>query len=489
MLLQNLIADSIADVIASPNIDDIKITGITDNSKDTKEGYLFVAVKGYSSDGHEYIEEAIRKGARAVIGEKPMVYLAVPYIQVSNSRRILGAVAKQFYKDPSSQKIMIGVTGTNGKTTISYMLRQILEENGVSCSVIGTIQYMINGETIESRNTTPGNVELNALLAKSEDQAVILEVSSHGLAQYRLEGIEFDYCIFTNLYHEHLDFHQTMEGYFHAKAMLFDKLKSTGLAIINGDNEWGERLIKNLHEKRVNTYVIGTASHSDLQITDFQSAPNPSISMYENGVRVNLAIPLPGHHNLYNAAIAYAVTRRMSIRKQEILPVLEHFSGVPGRFEIYRDEDGPTMVIDYAHTADAIFHALQTAKQCGAMRIFHIFGFRGGRDQTKRAEMVKVSSEMSDVSILTMDDLDSEASDEMVASLHTLHHDYAEKKDLVIPDRTIAIKTAIKMGKKDDWIVITGKGPESYKQPFALPTQSDKETVLYLQEKIQRAIQ
>ncbi|WP_243298934.1 UDP-N-acetylmuramoyl-L-alanyl-D-glutamate--2,6-diaminopimelate ligase [Bacillus litorisediminis] len=489
MFLYNLIAELGNDIISLSNIHDLEITGITDNSKDIKKGYLFIAIKGYSSDGHEYIEEAVQKGASAIIGEKKIDSFAIPYIQVNNSRKVLGTVAKLFYKDPSSQKIMIGITGTNGKTTTSYLLRQILEENGISCSVIGTIQYLINGEAIESSNTTPGTVELNSLLAKSTDQVVIVEVSSHGLAQYRLEGIQFDYCIFTNLYHEHLDFHETMEEYFRAKSMLFDKLKHSGLAIINGDNEWGERLYKNLLEKRVSTYLIGTAAYTDLQIYDYHSASSSSITLLENDEHVNVEIPLPGLHNLYNAAIAYAVARRMSIKREDILPVLQHFSGVPGRFEIYKDEDGPTMVIDYAHTADAIFYALQTAKQCGAKRIFHIFGFRGGRDKSKRDEMVKVSSGMSDISILTMDDLNSEASDEMIATLHTLHRDYAENKDLVIPDRTIAIKTAIKMGKKDDWIIITGKGPETYKQSFALPTKSDKETVLYLQEKTQRAIQ
>ena len=489
MFLQDLITDSVDDILSVSNFDEIEITGIADNSKDIKDGYLFIAIKGYSSDGHQFIEEAIRMGAVAVIGEAKIDSVTVPYIRVTNSRKVLGAVAKKFYKDPSSRKIMVGITGTNGKTTISYMLRQLLEENGISCSVIGTIQHMINGEKIQSRNTTPGTIELNSLLAQSQDQAVILEVSSHGLAQYRLEGIQFDYGIFTNLYHEHLDFHKTMEAYFRAKALLFDKLKHSGLAIINGDNEWGVRLYQKLQEKKVSSYIVGSSSQSDLQITGYQLSPCPSISLYENGDPVHLTIPLPGLHNLYNAAIAYAVARRMSIKREDLLPVLQHFSGVPGRFEIYKDDDGPTLVIDYAHTADAIFHALHTAKQCGAKRIFHIFGFRGGRDKSKRAEMVRVSSEMSDVSILTMDDLNSEALEEMTATLHSLHLNYAENKDIVIPDRTIAIKTAIKMGTKDDWIIITGKGPESYQQRFALPTKSDKETVLYLQEKIQRAIQ
>lgn len=484
MILQDVIVDTTVEILTKVNVENIVITGITDNSKDVKEGYLFVAVSGYSFDGHDYIAEAIRSGASAVIGEQNIMSLEIPYIQVKNSRKVLGLVAKKFYGDPSSKKVMIGITGTNGKTTTSLMLKHILEKNGISCSVIGTLSYIINGKTIESQNTTPGTLKLNSLLVESKDEVVIMEVSSHGLAQYRLEGIEFDYCVFTNLYHDHLDFHETMEAYFQAKALLFEKLKPNGLAIINVDNDWGENLHKNLQNKKVSTYLVGKSNNCDLFIIDYHTITNPFILLKEKKETVKIHLPLPGQHNLYNAAFAFSVARRFPIEREEIISELNQFPGVPGRFETYRGEEGPTIVIDYAHTADAFFHTLQTAKECGAKRIIHIFGFRGGRDKTKREEMVRVSTEFSDELILTLDDLNTEKYDEMVTELNRLHSEYFTEKGAVIPDRTIAIRTVVQKGTTDDWIIITGKGPEHYKQSFDLPTMSDKETILYLQEKI-----
>ncbi|MGG3498423.1 UDP-N-acetylmuramoyl-L-alanyl-D-glutamate--2,6-diaminopimelate ligase [Peribacillus simplex] len=467
------------------DVEDISITGVADNSKEIKNGYLFVAVNGYKEDGHNYIKDAIRQGASVVIGDRDIKGLDVPYLRVENSRKALGVIAKRFYGDPSNQKIMIGITGTNGKTTTSFMLQQILEKNGVTCSVIGTIHHIINGNKVDSRNTTPGTMELNSLLAASKDMVVIMEVSSHGLAQYRLEGIEFDFCVFTNLYHDHLDFHGTMEDYFLVKLLLFEKLKHNGIAIINGDDFWGGKLQEYLRKKSISTYVFGKSNRSDLKITNYNTAMNPFIVLNENHDFVKIELPLPGLHNLYNATAAYSVAKMFPLKKEEILTSLKQFSGVPGRFEIYKKETGPTIVIDYAHTADAIHHMLKTAKESGAEKIYHIFGFQGGRDKTKRPEMVKVSLQHSDVSILTMDDLNSEGIEVMESSLNKLQSDYTTGNVKVIPDRTFAIQEAIQAGKEGDWIIITGKGIERYEQHFGLPTISDKETVLYLQNKDQ----
>ncbi|NCT39885.1 UDP-N-acetylmuramoyl-L-alanyl-D-glutamate--2,6-diaminopimelate ligase [Bacillus sp. EB93] len=483
MMLKKLIEDAGIENLSEMNVADISILGVTDNSRDIQKGYLFVAVSGYSVDGHNYIQDAVRLGASAVIGELDIGDLEVPYLQVNNSRKALGKIAKQFYGDPSKQKIMIGITGTNGKTTTSYILHQIIKESGMSCSLIGTIQHIINGKTIDSHNTTPSALELNSLLASSEDKVVIMEVSSHALVQYRLEGIEFDYGIFTNLYHDHLDYHGTMENYFQAKALLFEKLKPNGMAILNGDNFWGEKLHEYLKKRKVNTYVIGESKYCDLSIHDYDTATKPFVLLNDGDEIVRIILPMPGLHNLYNAAVAYAVARKLKIGKEDILLALKKFPGVPGRFEVYKDEYGPTIVIDYAHTADAIFHCLQTAKELGVKRIFHIFGFRGGRDKNKRAEMVKVSSELSDVSILTMDDLNTEDYLDMKATLIELYHQYIAENGLVIPDRTLAIQTVLKMAKKGDWVIVTGKGHERYKQDFSLPVTSDKETILYLLDK------
>lgn len=486
MRLDDILKETETEILVKRNINNVSITGITDSSKQINNGSLFVAVKGYSFDGHDYISEVIRQGAVAIIGELDVVGLTVPYIQVKNSRKALGLVAKRFYGDPSNKKIMIGITGTNGKTTTSFIVKHIFEMNGFSCSIIGTICNIINGKKLDSLNTTPGTIELNTLLNESRDDVVIMEVSSHGLAQFRLEGIEFDYCVFTNLFHEHLDYHGTIEDYFEAKTLLFEKLKPNGLAIINIDDDWGEKLAKIVHQKKINTYLIGKSSQSNLVIADYQAGKNPFFLLKEKGQLVRMHLPLPGLHNVYNAAFAYSIARIFSIKREEVIESLNQFPGVPGRFEIYKEANGPTVVIDYAHTADAFFHILKTAKECGAKRILHVFGFRGGRDKTKREEMVKVSREFSDQIILTLDDLNNEKYTDMINELNKLYIDFAVEKGKVIPDRTIAILTAIQKAVKDDWIIITGKGPEHYKQPFYLSTKSDKETIQYIQKNRKR---
>ena len=194
-----------------PELANIAVHGIADNSMDVEEGYVFVAIQGFDNDGHEFIEAAIKKGASLAIGEHEPENLSVPYIQVTNSRKALGIIARNFYGNPAKHKLVIGITGTNGKTTTSYMLKHLLENNGKSCSVIGTIQNVINGQKTSSLNTTPSSLVLHQLLSSSNDEVIIMEVSSHGLSQYRIEGIRFDYCLFTNLHHEHLDFHGSME--------------------------------------------------------------------------------------------------------------------------------------------------------------------------------------------------------------------------------------------------------------------------------------
>ena len=480
MILQEILHGT--EWIGSKDEAEIEITGITDDSRECREGFLFVAVKGFRTDGHRFIEKAIELGASAIVGEEDMSGLPVPYIRMKNSRQALALFAKNFYGNPSRDKVMIGITGTNGKTTTCYMIRHLLEENGISCSQFGTVEHIINGVSIESHNTTPGTLELNRLLAKSRDRAVVMEISSHGLAQSRLEGLEFDFCLFTNLHQDHLDFHGTMEQYFKAKSLLFEKLKPEGLAIINADDAWGLKLHQSLMQEEQNTFLIGMNDTCDLAIIDYQAAPNPAILLYEEEGFAEISISLPGLHNLYNAAFAYAVTRTFPIEKEDILSSFHTFSGVPGRFEQLPDPHGKTVVIDYAHTADALAHILQTARESGAKRIFHIFGFRGTRDQGKRTEMVKISSALSDFPILTMDDLNEEKAEDMLASLYSLRKEYSSETGVVIPDRTVAIHTALEAALSGDWIIITGKGPEEYQQLYALPTLSDRETVLYLQE-------
>lgn len=479
MKIQKLIKD--IEILNNPDIDQhLTINGLTDNSAEVNQGYVFVAIKGFSADGHNYIDQAIQTGASVIIGEIDMPELPVLYIKVKNSRKALGLLSKNFYKNPSLNKVVVGVTGTNGKTTISYLLKSILEFNGISCSLIGTIENVINGETLNSSNTTPSSLELHKLLSKSKDSVVVMEVSSHGLNQDRLEGIEFDVCLFTNLEHEHLDYHGSIEEYFYTKYTLFEKMKSKGTAVVNTDDFWGEKLNALLQSNGKNVLSIGKSKECSLRIVDAEESIAPFICVEDQFEKIKIGFPMPGIHNLYNAVMAYATSKLLDIKKENSILALQHFPGVNGRFEIYPQPNGATAVIDYAHTADAFLHCLTTAKKCGAARVIHIFGFRGDRDEDKRKEMISISSELSDLYILTLDDLNSIPLNDMLKHLHRVNEKFGKRNGLVIPDRTLAIKEALEFSREGDWILITGKGHEKYQHQFQIPAQSDKDTILYI---------
>lgn len=482
MKLKNLIEEINTTSEINSVTANLTVTGIADSSDNVSQGYIFVAINGFNQDGHQFILKAIEKGACAIVGESEITGLTVPYIQVENSRKALGVIANEFYGNPSDQKLMIGITGTNGKTTTSYILKHILESNGKSCSLIGTIQNVINGQVKMSTNTTPSSLDLHSLIAESKDEVVIVEVSSHGLSQYRVQGITFDFCLFTNLEHEHLDYHPTMEDYFQTKSLLFDHLKEGGQAIVNTDNDWGKRLVKILQGKGINVNPIGQSSNNKVRILYF-NVKNSTIFV-EDGDEVNLIFsPMYGIHNMYNTLMAYVSARIVGLSEGSIIECLSNFHGVEGRFEKIKLSNGATIVIDYAHTAEAILHCLTTAKQYGAKRVIHIFGFRGDRDKSKRQGMLAVTSGTSDQYILTLDDLNSVPQSEMIETLDSLNTLYGNEKGLIIPDRTLAIKRAIEQSSPEDWIIITGKGHETYQQNYRLQTDSDKDTVLYLQRK------
>lgn len=480
MELRHLIRDLELEKKPDKIINNMEVKGITDASSNVQEDFLFVAIKGYHVDGHNYIEEVINLGASVVVGEEDRHDLPIPYLKVENSRKALGVLAKNYYGNPSKNKIMIGITGTNGKTTTSYLLKHILEENGLSCSLIGTNHNIINGEVVPTLHTTPNTLFLNELLVKSNDQAVIMEASSHGLAQHRLEGVEFDFGLFTNLTHDHLDYHGSIEKYFHAKKTLFEKMKTDGKAIVNADDFWGEKLITLLQKEGTKVYSIGHSNKNDLYILDIDAVKTPSIKVREKYETCTINLPMAGLHNLYNSVMAYATAKQVFISTERVLQSIQRFPGVPGRFELIKQKNGSTVVVDYAHTADALFHCLQTAKDAGAKRIIHVFGFRGNRDATKREEMIKITSELSDQYILTMDDLNSVPFEEMLEIFKSLNNNVGNDKGMVIPDRTLAIKQALAHSERGDWVLITGKGHEKYQRNFTLPTETDKETVMYI---------
>lgn len=453
----------------------IDIKGLAFNSSKVEQNYLFVAVRGTETNGHMYIEDAIKNGACVVIGEENYTSIGVPYIQVDNSRKTLGWLASRFYANPTQHKIMIGITGTNGKTTTSYMLKHILESAGISCALFGSVSIIINGIETESTHTTVDALTFNQLLTKSNDDVVIMEVSSHGLVQSRVEGLHFDYCIFTNLEHEHLDYHENMESYFKAKQSLFQHLKPSGVAVINAESSWGERLctyVTSLNKEVIK--VNGSAATYRVQDHQLISLKAP-VQSYSLNSRMK------GRHNLENASLAFSTAISMNINSLNIERALENFNGVPGRFELFQHPTGATCIVDYAHTRNAFSHILETANLYNPQRIIHVFGFRGNRDVQKRKTMVHISLEKCHLCILTFDDLNGVPSQQMIQDLYDLD---PFNRCIIIPDRTLAIQFAWVNARHNDLIVITGKGIENYEQNFRLPTSSDLHTLHYLNDSI-----
>ncbi|MFD1706587.1 UDP-N-acetylmuramoyl-L-alanyl-D-glutamate--2,6-diaminopimelate ligase [Siminovitchia sediminis] len=478
MDLSELIQNSLGHVRSKFPLQGITIEGITANSKEVCKNDLFVAISGYHHDGHDYIRHAIECGAAAVVGEKYVGELSVPYIRTSNSRSALAKLAKEYYQTFTSGQTVIGVTGTNGKTTTCFMLRHIFEASGFSCALFSTLFNIVNGEKVPSEQTTSDPLKMHHLLSRSKDQIIIVEVSSHGLSQCRLDGIDFDCCVFTNLDHDHLDYHQNMEDYFSVKASLFNKLKNRGKAVINGYDSWGEKLIQSLEHTDKQMYVMGEGGHSFQIIPQYDLSSETSFFI-DQGKRYPIQQKIPGVHNILNAGLAYLTAKSFHIPEAFVIHTLQNFEGIPGRFQITRQTGQPTIVIDYAHTADAFYHCLQTGHAHKATRIFHVFGFRGDRDISKRKRMVEISSLLSDKVILTTDDLNQISHDAMVKSLH----EFSRLDNVqIIPDRTLAIEFAITSAREGDWVFITGKGHERYKESYKLPSSSDLETVRMIQQ-------
>ncbi|PLR97536.1 UDP-N-acetylmuramoyl-L-alanyl-D-glutamate--2,6-diaminopimelate ligase [Bacillus sp. T33-2] len=460
-----------------------EIQGIKMDSRKITDGDLFVAISGFESDGHHFIQEAIDNGAAAVIGEQQL-QLSVPYVQVKDSRFALGKIASAFYGYPSRNHIVVGVTGTNGKTTVSYILKHILETAGRTCSLLGTVSYIINKEQYLPTNTTPDALQLQELVARSNDEFVVLEVSSHALKQSRVVGLELDFGLFTNLSHDHLDYHDNMDDYFHVKCEMFSYLKKGGKGIVSLVNPWGEKLAAKLNEQSITHLTMGYGDECDLQIENIRLDGVTEFTLKSKEVEYGITFPCPGLHNVYNAGLAFLAALELGIEPEFIVKGLETFPGVPGRFEMVAHPSGATFIVDYAHTQDAIEYCLQAAKEHNARRITHIYGFRGARDESKREHMVKVSASMSDDFVLTFDDLNGVPEEEMLSELHELNRLFGGEKGFVIPDRTLAIQNAWENAREGDWVLITGKGPEKYNEKFHLPVSTDMEALLYLKKMI-----
>lgn len=449
----------------------VSVRAITDDSRAVSAESLFVAAKGERVDGHEFIPEAKRRGMLVLVSQQPVREVSLPFVRVDDSRKALGLLGSRFYGDPSSHIRMIGVTGTNGKTTTTYVCKALLETLGHPVGLIGTVVYQIGERTIPATHTTPGSLELQQLLAKMVAggcTAAVMEVSSHALAQDRTSGCEFDVAVFSNLTQDHLDFHKTMEGYFLAKLRLFTGLtrglKANKRAIINIDDPYGNRIVEQ-SPAPVWTYALkakadlrAEAVRLSLQGTNFTAATPVGSFPIES--------QLVGEHNVYNLLAAIGVALHEGATPAQICEAVTKIMNVPGRFERVIAGQPFTVAVDYAHTEDALVRLLTAAQALKTGRIITVFGCGGDRDRGKRPKMGAAAVRYSDVVLLTSDNPRTEDPLSILEQVEVGVIEALRQRPHVqyrkVPDRREAIEEAVREARSADMVLIAGKGHEDY---------------------------
>jgi UDP-N-acetylmuramoyl-L-alanyl-D-glutamate--2,6-diaminopimelate ligase len=470
--------------------DTTEITGISYNSRKTQQGDLFVCVKGFSTDGHKYAADAEKAGAAAVLASEKLEGLSIPVIYADDgngSRKVLSAVSAAFYGRPSDSMTVYGVTGTNGKTTISYLIRAIVEASGHECGVLGTIAYVYGGKTFDSVNTTPESFELQRMFHEMKEEYGIdycsMEVSSHSLALSRTDDISFDYSVFTNLTPDHMDFHHNFEDYYASKKKLFEQTKVC--SVINTDDEYGRRLYNELLSEGRKVVSCGTddkdAYYRAVIIETSASGTDVEITAGEKKLG-HMHINTPGRFSVSNALCAAALAVESGISWNAAKAGIEQTKGVAGRFESVENSHGIPVIVDYAHTPDALEKIIKTAREFTKGRVITVFGCGGDRDATKRPLMGKAAGELSDFCVVTSDNPRTEDPDKIIEDI--IPGIKATGCEYVVqPDRRRGIKKALSEWKQGDTVIIAGKGHENYQIIGTVKNWfDDKETALQIIE-------
>jgi len=457
MKLTELIKNSHLSVPAH-KLEDFIVRGITCNSKAVKKGYLFIAIKGNKFNGTKFIDEARRLGAGAVIS--PSAGKGTNFIRIKDTRKAASKIAAEFYGSPSKKIKVVGITGTNGKTTITYLLEKVLKVTGKKPAVIGTINYRFNNKIIPSSNTTPGPLELQRMLAdmlRSRVTHCVMEVSSHALDQDRAEGVKFSSAIFTNLTQDHLDYHKTLLNYFKSKAKLFKGLEKSAFAVINNDDRYALRL-KKLCPAKVITY--GISRNSEVMARNIKFGCSSTEFILKAGRRsILIKTKLIGRHNVYNilAVIAWALKEGANLI--DIKHAIEGFNLVPGRLEKVISGKGFSIFVDYAHTEDALKNIIQSLRQVSEKRIIVVFGCGGDRDKTKRPKMGRVVTELADYAVITSDNPRSEDPKKIIRDIE---RGIRKTNYSVVIGRAEAIKKSLLLAERGDIVLVAGKGHENY---------------------------
>jgi UDP-N-acetylmuramoyl-L-alanyl-D-glutamate--2,6-diaminopimelate ligase len=454
---------------------DRAVESIAYDSRRVQRDGLFVALRGEKSDGHDFIGQAIEKGATVIVAERaenPAVAgRAATCVVVENSRAAMADLAARFYNFPARKLKLAGVTGTNGKTTTTFLIKHICEKAGMRTGLLGTVRYEIGERVLPAARTTPESLDLQELLAQIRDagcKAAALEVSSHALAQDRVRDLEWDVAVFTNLTQDHLDFHGTMENYFEAKAKLFEQLpqqekKKKPVAIINIDDRYGQKLVAKI-DNRVSVVTFGTGLKADFRASNYRMEfGGASYQLDAHGKSYLVRVPLIGRFNVANSLAALAAANGLGIGLREAVLSLAKSPQVPGRLEMVPAKRQFRVFVDYAHTPDALLNVLKTLRELDPRRLIAVFGCGGNRDREKRPLMGQVVDQNVDYAIITSDNPRKEDPDKIIAEIEKgFRGNHFEK----ITDRAAAISRAIELAQPRDIVLIAGKGHENY-QEFA----------------------
>jgi UDP-N-acetylmuramoyl-L-alanyl-D-glutamate--2,6-diaminopimelate ligase len=445
---------------------DVDINDIQIDSRKVKQGAVFVAVKGAAADGHQFIDKAIASGAIAVVCETMPAALIdnIVYVQAENSAAAAGYMAHNFFGQPSERMKIVGVTGTNGKTTIATLLYKLFTSLGYSCGLLSTVENMIGETVVPATHTTPDAVSLNQLLKQMADEGcthAFMEVSSHAVHQHRITGLKFAGALFSNITHDHLDYHKTFDEYIRVKKSFFDSLPSSAFAISNADDKRGTVMLQNTVAKK---YLYSLKTLADFKGKILENGLT-GLLMTINDVEVHFR--LIGEFNAYNLLAVYGAAISMGEDKQEVLTKLSVLTGAEGRFDyIVSAKEKVIAIVDYAHTPDALLNVLATIKKLkqGFEQVITVVGCGGDRDRTKRPVMAEAACEHSDRVIFTSDNPRTEDPEQIIKDMENGLPVAYKRKYLAITDRREAIKTAISLAKPQDIVLIAGKGHEKYQE-------------------------
>lgn len=462
-------------------IDAQKVKGICFDSRQVKKDFLFVAQKGTKVDGHEFIADCISKGARYIVCEhipQGIDEKSAQFFVVKDSQEALGEISSYYYGEPSKHLKIVGITGTNGKTTTVTLLYNLFISLGYHCGLLSTIVNKINGKEIKSTHTTSDAIELNALLSqmvKDGCEYVFMEVSSHAIVQRRIAGVHFTGAIFSNITHDHLDFHKTFANYIKAKKKFFDDLTKDAFALTNIDDNNGLVMIQNTKAHRY-TYSLST-------LADFHAVvlENNFEGQLLNINNIDVWIKLIGRFNAYNILAIYSTAVLLGADKDDILKEISRLDSAEGRFNCVLTKSGAKAIIDYAHTPDALQNVISTINDIRGSKgdLITVVGCGGDRDKTKRPEMAQIAVQNSDRVILTSDNPRTEDPEQILQDMQKGINPSQENKVITITNRKEAIKTACTMAKKDDIILVAGKGHEKYQEINGVRNHfDDKEEVL-----------